>query len=326
MSNITTVKDLLHGLQELVPQYILGCFPVLAILASTPQDGLMSKILCLLRCIACPFTGLLYFVNIGSGSEDITVFWLNADDFVIKKDLKREDNKDDVENKDEWETLNFRPFGHHAMKTLLTAEQKQQLDECVAEASILERLSSLASAYYIFVGIFSGIYRAVGPCSIGDWPYIPLALAWTLPVVYRRVTGGKMVFINPKRKLLDKIIVEPLDQNEASSSSAHVTITAIASIIVPWIVVILAYYTPPLNYGCRSKFLSVLCVVWTVNNFIAYILHVKGEKYVTGNRYIHSAFALCGVLVVGFFIVLVVLGGKPEWWVIMGESCLKTCQ
>ena len=160
MSNLATVKDLIHNLQDPIPQYILGCFPVVAILASTPQDGLISKILWLLRCIAAPFTGLMYFINAGNTNEDISTFWLDADDFIMKRDFKGDE---DIENKSEWEPIKFRPVGHHAMKKILTDEQKLKMNEIIAEASILERLSSLASAYYIFVGIFAGIYRAVGP-------------------------------------------------------------------------------------------------------------------------------------------------------------------
>jgi hypothetical protein len=100
---------------------------------------------------------------------DNPMYWLTSDHFTIKSD------EGDIESKGDLQAIRFRPFGHHAMLKKLTNKQKEQLDECIAEASILERLSSLASAYYIFVGIFSGIFRAFGPCTM---PYIPLLFAW----------------------------------------------------------------------------------------------------------------------------------------------------
>src|ERR1044072_537051 len=121
------------------------------------------------------------------------MYWLNSDNFTMNVNVKGEG---DIESNNNDQSIPFRPFGNFAMRKELTEDQKRQLDECVAEASILERLSSLASAYYIFVGIFSGLFRAMGPCTVEDWPYIPLLFAWTLPVIYIRVTGGKVVFIN----------------------------------------------------------------------------------------------------------------------------------
>lgn len=284
---------------------------------------------------------MLYYMNIEK--KEKAIYWLKSDDFIIKG-VKGEEGKDD-------KTISFRPFGHHSMKKMLTEEQELQMAGCVAEASILERLSSLASAYYIVIGIFSGkcsntfqtfticdlaiisylfavtsgIYRALGPCTVEDWPYIPLSLAWALPVVYKRVVTGRVVFIDPRKKLKGQIIVEPLDQDEASTLAAHVSITWLASTLVPWMTVILAFYTPPVKYGCRSRYLSVFCGLWTLNNFIAYIFHIKREKYVTGNKYCHMWFAICGVFVVALFGFLVMLGGKPEWWIILGADCKKCC-
>src|SRR5205823_6751648 len=80
---------------------------------------------------------------------------------------------------------------------------------CAAEASILDRLSSFVSIYFILVGILSGIGRTFGPCVWEDWPLIPPALAWTLPAVFKRFYGGIIVVHDPKNKLDgDRIEVE----------------------------------------------------------------------------------------------------------------------
>jgi hypothetical protein len=146
-----------------------------------------------------------------------------------------------------------------------------------------------------------------------------------LPVIYKRIVNGKVVFINPKKRLRGKIVVKHLDEDKAGTLSAHVAILALSSILMPWIVVILAYHTPPVEFGCRSRYLTAITILWTINNTITYYLHIKGDTSVTGNRYVHSMFATCGILVVTYFSFLVILGGKPELWSIMGESCLKKC-
>ncbi|CAG8673252.1 1319_t:CDS:2, partial [Cetraspora pellucida] len=46
--------------------------------------------------------------------------------------------------------INYMPVGHHAKQLNPTIEQADIITNWVAEASLLDRLSSLSSLYYIF--------------------------------------------------------------------------------------------------------------------------------------------------------------------------------
>src|SRR3954451_18271282 len=129
-------------LQNLVPQYVLGCIPAVATIGATPVDGLPNKLLWMLRCLSCPFTGLFYFWNIGNIDRAMNAYWLDSRNFI---EIKGDEVK-------------YRLIGHHAkelVKSSITLDQKDYMRECIAEASVLDRLSSLASAYYILIGIFA---------------------------------------------------------------------------------------------------------------------------------------------------------------------------
>ncbi|CAJ0628044.1 3011_t:CDS:2 [Entrophospora sp. SA101] len=141
--------------------------------------------------------------------------------------------------------LNYKLFGWNTKIMELTPEQKELMKGCVAEASILDRLSYMVSIYYIVVGIFAGISRAIGPCIKEEWPYIPLTLAWTLPAIFKKVVGGIVVVHNPNKKIVGKIIVKdsPMDRRY------NIIETGLFSIIAPWLAVILAYFTNPIGYG-----------------------------------------------------------------------------
>jgi hypothetical protein len=297
---------LILKLQEPIPQYVLGCIPTIATIGTAPDDGLIRKILWMLRCLGCPFTGLFYFCNIGTDEIAMSAYWLQSRNFVVKKGCIR-----------------FRPFGHHSMELLPNPDQEEIMRECIAEASILDRLSSLASAYYILVGIFAGLARAIGPCIRGDWPYIPIALAWTLPAIYVRVLGGKVVFKDPRKKLGDDaIFVMALEEDKFNAKNAHAVLTIVLSVVIPWTSVFLAYFTPPIGFGCRSKYLTVFCSIWTFNSIIAYIFHIRGEKTVSGNRFIYCLFCTSGAIIAVLFTVLAFLSNSPSWWIkLFGETC-----
>ncbi|CAG8629895.1 4942_t:CDS:2 [Funneliformis mosseae] len=127
--------------------------------------------------------------TIGSRHGDETtlcVYWLSSDRFI------RSDNDNLITE------IPYRPFGVHAMNI----EQSVLMKACVAKASVLERLSSLASLYYILIGIVSGISRVVGPTICDeDWPCIPLALSRTLPAIYRKTIRNNLVAFDPNNIL-----------------------------------------------------------------------------------------------------------------------------
>lgn len=271
--------NLIFKLQDPIPQYVLGCLPAVATIGAAPDNGLMNKLIWIFRSLGSPFSGLFYFCNINE--KRMCAYWLTSDNFIQNGN-----------------PISYRPFGHHAMELDLTPDQKKYMRECIAEATVLDRLSSLASAYYIIVGIFAGIARATGavgnPCNIKDWPYIPLALAWTLPVICVRVFNGRVVFKDPRHKFQfeepkeeeseesdeeinekdeieiiseikdeengrnksKKIRVKKLKEDMINSKIAHTMLTAAFSVLMPWMAVILAYFTKPIGFACRSKYLT----------------------------------------------------------------------
>ncbi|CAB4411669.1 unnamed protein product [Rhizophagus irregularis] len=311
-----SLTKLLQSLQDPAPQYVLGCVPAIATIGAAPDNGLTNKLLWILRCLGCPFTGLFYTCNIGSDPIAMSTYWLTSDHFM----------------KDGYK-IPYRPFGHYTMKIAIDEQDNtvvKLLRECIAEASVLDRLSSLASAYYIFLGIFSGITKAIriGQCTGEDWPYLPLALAWTFPAIYRRVSRGRMVVNDPRQVLGNMyLVVRDLPHNERSSQDAQVLITFVLfSVIIPWMSVLLAYFTRPVGYGCRAKYLTVLSSIWSFNSFIAYISHISGEKFVGGNRYVNGWFCLCGVIISMLLILLGLLSHTKSWWGdLFGEKCSVTC-
>ncbi|CAB4477700.1 hypothetical protein RhiirA1_461543 [Rhizophagus irregularis] len=312
-----SIMDLLRTLQNPAPQYVLGCGPAVATIGASPESGLINKSLWLLRCLGCPFTGLFY-TCVCNDPITMSIFWLTSDHFMKDENI-----------------LLYRPLGHYTMK--ITADEQdgeviKLLEECIAEASVLDRLSSLASAYYIFLGIITGLTKAmhIGPCTEEDWPFLPLALAWTFPAIYKRVSGGRMVVNDPRDRLKDMhLVVSDFRHRESHKRSARVAqimIIFLFSIIIPWISVLLAYFTRPIKYGCRSKYLTLLSSIWSFNNLIAYISHIIGERSVEGNRFIHGWFCLCGAIISILLILLGLLSHTQIWWEdLFGKVCNNSC-
>ncbi|CAG8511452.1 242_t:CDS:2 [Ambispora gerdemannii] len=153
---------LLDRLQNPVPQYVLGCLPALATIGAAPMEDFIQKLMWLAQCLGCPYLGLFYTCNVKI--SETAIYWLPKRCFV------------GIDGKE----IPYRPFGHRAMVVIKSGKHSKQsgentyqyteklsanasalkkLEACIANASVLERLSSLVSAYYIFVGIFSGIKR-----------------------------------------------------------------------------------------------------------------------------------------------------------------------
>ncbi|CAG8852637.1 41325_t:CDS:2, partial [Gigaspora margarita] len=223
---------------------------------------------------------LFYHCNIMNDEKTMCVYWLSSSHFI-------EENGD---------ISSRRPVGHHSKYTLFISEQIECVNECIAEASLLDRFSSIVSAYYILVGIFVAMYRMLGPCTPQDWPYFPLSLTWTLPAIYKRVYGGKII-VNDPRKILRNDIIHLKNHGTCDKIyiDIYVIITALFSILIPWITVLLAYFTRPIGFG---------------------------EKEVNGNVKIHCWFCFCGILITIFLILLALLSHTTSWWVVLfGEAC-----
>ncbi|CAG8756394.1 16573_t:CDS:2 [Dentiscutata erythropus] len=136
-----------------------------------------------------------------------------------------------------------------------------------------------------------------------DWPYIPLLLSWTIPALWRRISSGNLVVKDPK--------VEFFNDNEKNNNY-----------VLPWSTVLLAYFTPPIGYRCRSKYLTTICAIWSFNNAIAFLCHWIGEKYLTKPKIFHVWFSFWGFVVVILLLVLGLFSKNPEWMVgLFGCSC-----
>ncbi|CAG8610467.1 11127_t:CDS:2, partial [Acaulospora morrowiae] len=221
-------KDAIVKLREPAPQYVLGCLPAIATVGTTPYEGHDQIAMC--------------------------VYWLPHTSFkMIRDNNKGRFAFNEEGDEDDYEPIPYRVFGYHARELVLSDEQKELLKGCIAEASALDRLASIASAYHIMVGVFSGISRIVGQCIEQDWPHIPMSLAWMLPAIYVRVIYGKVVFIDPRKRIKDRIIVKRLNPRKKKIISFSVTLIALLTIIFPWTAVILAYFTPPVGYHCRRR-------------------------------------------------------------------------
>jgi hypothetical protein len=139
----TEVLKLINKLKNPVPQYVLGCLPAIATIGASPKEDFIEKLIWVTICLACPFTGLFYTCNVKS--NETVIYWLPKRYFSGKN----------------WEEIPYRPIGHRFMQ-IEPKDQLNYFEDCVANASVLERLSSLASAYYIIIGIIAGIVRALG--------------------------------------------------------------------------------------------------------------------------------------------------------------------
>ncbi|RIB24389.1 hypothetical protein C2G38_2070119 [Gigaspora rosea] len=236
------------------------------------------------------------------------------------------DNKDEIniKIKGKIEQDYPRPFGHHSMKLKLNKSQKRILKDWIAEASLLDRLLLGVSAYYILVGIVAGISKAAGPCtddkSLQDWPYIPMLFIWTLPVIYVRIRKGKVVSKVLPKRLKNRIIVVKYNTEIAKTKRNWVFVIFCVSLFLPWLAVIIAYWTPPVGFFCRSKFLMLICLIWSFSSIAAYASHIKGEKDVYGP--ISIMFSFFGVVVGLGLIFLSILANFNSLWVtLFGPSC-----
>ncbi|CAG8584165.1 924_t:CDS:1 [Acaulospora morrowiae] len=317
---MSSFKDLVFQLLDPIPQYVSGCLPGLAIMGESPANTRTQKLTWLLRCLGCPFTGLFYAINVGGKKESRVAYWLSSNRFVTKRGTEPE----------------FKPFGFYACEINIGDDIyiKEFIDRCTAKVSILEIFSACVSGYFTLVGVMALISKATGTISCTGWPYLPSLLSWTLPAIWRRIRSGNTVIKDP-----DDIFEEHqirVVENHKSRSSKRITvfITAAIAIFYPWITLLLAYFSRPIGYGCRSKFITLFCGTWSLNSILAFICHVTGEKSLichqgknpkfkeTISEVLHIWFAFCGAIVFVLLIFLAFLTKNNQWWVdLFGNSC-----
>ncbi|CAG8451765.1 5416_t:CDS:2 [Dentiscutata heterogama] len=183
-------------------------------------------------------------------------------------------------------------------------------------------LSPVISLYYIIIGALAGISRTTGSHVCEDWPYIPLLLSWTIPALWRRISSGNLVVKDPKVEFDNIRITMVDDADDTSQKWFTVSLTAFISIALPWITVFLAYFTPPIGYFCRSKYVTTICAIWSFNSAIAFLCHWIGEKDLTMPKIFHVLFSIWGFIVAILLFVLGLFNKNPEWWVgLFGCSC-----
>ncbi|RGB26776.1 hypothetical protein C1646_674525 [Rhizophagus diaphanus] len=322
-----------------IPQYVLGCLPAIAIIGISPKGKLPVKLTWVLRCFGCPFTGLLYSCNVGK--DQVCIYWLSSEYFQTEEEIGQGEGG--------LKQLDHRPVGVYAMS--VDKEQNEfskivkYINRCTARASVLDRISSLVSLYYIVVGVIAAISRTTGQFSCEDWPYISLLLSWTIPAVFKRAFSETLVVKDPndefapqktkkpeseggnKVKQKTQIIMKPDSGSYKIQKFFTVSLVAFVSIVYPWITVFLAFYTPPVGYYCRSKLLSIFCSVWSFNSFLAYISHLKKEDNVEGHWLIHIWFSFCGFILALLLFILALFTNNIEWWGMFNDpNCSTTCE
>ncbi|POG68902.1 hypothetical protein GLOIN_2v1480417 [Rhizophagus irregularis DAOM 181602=DAOM 197198] len=309
----SSIAQLINVLLDPIPQYVTGCLPALLIIGESPMNSFTKKLAWMLICLGCPFVGLIFNLNIGSEPESRCIYWLQADFFT------------DVSGN----SLNYRPFGVRSLTLSKNQKHKRTLmtyvDRCTAKASVLERLSSLLPAYYIIVGILAGISMVTESVVCDEWPFIPLLLSWTIPAILRRGIVGNLIVKDPNVEFkLQKVVMDQPNDDDRYHKRCTVALTALASIIYPWITVVLAYYSPPIGFFCRSKFITVICSIWTFNNLLGFLCHCYEGKnlFDLGKGMLRVLFFISGFIVAILLFVLSLLAKNNEWWVgLFGDSC-----
>ncbi|GBC10631.1 hypothetical protein RclHR1_00980008 [Rhizophagus clarus] len=317
---IHTIAKLLNP----IPQYVLGCLPAIAIIGASPKEKFSEKFTWVLRCLGCPFTGLLYSCTIGAEGIYLCIYWLSSQHFRRQGGQQEDERQEDNGLK----PLDHRPIGVYTMPVIDQQNIMEHINRCITKASVLERLSALVSIYYIVVGVIAAISRTTGQFSCEDWPYISLLLSWTIPAVFKRAFSGTIVVKDPITEFESnekKIIIKQETRNKKQKFFTA-TLVFLISLVYPWITVFLAFYTPPVGYYCRSKFLSVFCSVWSLNSLLAYINHLYKEKDVEGNLYLHVWFSICGFILAVLLFVLALFTNNFEWWGIFNDpNCATSC-
>ncbi|CAG8596776.1 4746_t:CDS:2 [Funneliformis mosseae] len=146
-----------------------------------------------------------------------------------------------------------------------------------AKLPVLERVSLLITSYYIIVGVIEGFSMMKGTIVCKDWAYLPLLFSWTLLSIWKRGIYGIQVVKDPKDFFKNIEIVEN-NLKDKLLLRAKVTITALFSIVYPWVTVLIVYLTPPVGYYCRSKYVTIICSIWSFNSVLAICCHIIGES------------------------------------------------
>ena len=239
-------------------------------MGASPFSTLFSQAMHVFLCLGCPFSALFYILNIntGLGPEDVVIidavaFWLPPDRFANKT----------------W------PFGFspHKIRHDKNKIIRKTLEKCIIPTSALERFVCVIALYYIVVGVFIGIFRAIGPCYVQDWPFIPLLFAWTFPALMVQVLKKRTVSKHPEDEphaapdlenddvLLINVIA--IQGEPAEKMRTKILMTLVLSILAHGLAVLITFYAPPTGFGCRSRYLTVISTIWTFNSIFCFAFY-----------------------------------------------------
>ncbi|CAG8614085.1 16207_t:CDS:2 [Acaulospora morrowiae] len=242
-----------------IPQYVTCCLPALAIMGESPAESFRKKLLRILICLGCPFTGLFYSLIIGGTPENRCLYWLSSDKIkLVSKENTEPDEPDESGNHKEFPEP-YRPFVFHACEIDKDSEPyiEQLAKQCTAKASVLERLSAIGPIYFIIIGMLALISQAQGTINCKDWPHIPFLLSWILPATFIRVYYG-IIFIKDPDMVQEKPILISKNKGLRRNNSCAVFAIAFFSIFYPWITLFLVYLSPPIGTFDTDVFKSGL--------------------------------------------------------------------
>ncbi|CAG8787190.1 13575_t:CDS:1, partial [Racocetra fulgida] len=215
--------------------------------------------------------GVFYAVNIRDKELPLCLFWLPVENFITDEDKEPK----------------YRPVGLYYMEPKEDQDIDEHLDRCTVNVSVIEKFSAGISMYYVSAGVIAGISRTTGSHTCEDWPFIPLLLTWTIPALIRRIISGSLVVKDPRRVFNDTKITMVNNPDLRRHKRVTVTLFAFISIALPWLAPFLAYFTPPIGFACRSKYVTTICVIWSFNSILAYLWQLKGERDLTDPSILH---------------------------------------
>ncbi|CAG8551499.1 48_t:CDS:2 [Funneliformis mosseae] len=228
----------------------------------------------LFGCLGCPFTGLLYTCNIHNDETSLCIYWLSPKYFQFF-DEERFSGRHNIDDN------SYRPVGIHFKSPIREQFSKRMndiIEECTAQASVLERLSSLAQ--HITWGLVS-LQVSAGCLNDATVIFGHMCL-WHCLGLFQQYSE-EYLEESWLLRILNEKFKKHVEEHEECTICVHedqkehklrkrdnpeycyVNLTGLMSMGIPWAVVILARLTPPIGCFCRCQYLSVLASIWSTN-------------------------------------------------------------
>src|SRR5438034_1505201 len=123
---MSSVIHIISKLLNPIPQYVVGCLPAIAIVGESPKEKFTGKLVWVLRCLGCPFTGLLYSCNVGKSAVNLCIYWLTSNHFLLRDP-----------NPNNPQPLGYRPIGIYTQSMSQGDIQNidQNINQCTGRTS-----------------------------------------------------------------------------------------------------------------------------------------------------------------------------------------------